>query len=84
MSDLRSDILTVLSEAAPGTKVPLTASPKLALYDTEAVLHELDQLAEEGLLALHRLSGMTMVENHMVNYFYELTEAGRQKLSPGA
>lgn len=80
LSDLEFKILTILQSKGEDEHIYLRGHSELAGFSHEEILEVTEGLMDKGYLNLYRTDQLIEVNNSLVNYFYEITVPGRNKL----
>ena len=80
LTDLEFKILTILQSKSKDEHIYFRGHSELQGIGQEEILSVYEDLTEKGYISLYRTDQMIEVNNSLVNYFYEITELGRNKL----
>ena len=80
MSDLGIRILEIIRDQQHDDPVYLRGRQELSEFDKDEIIAEAERLTENGYLVTVRSNEFIKIEHNLVNYFYEITEAGRNAL----
>ena len=80
MSDLSIRILEVIQDQQHDNPVYLRGRQELSEYDKDEIIAEAERLTEAGYLVTVRTNQFIEIDYNLVNYFYEITDAGRSVL----
>lgn len=84
MTDLEYKILRIHREKENDEHIYLRGHRELQDFSPEEILKVTEVLTDKGYLSMYRTDQLVEIDNSLVNYFYELTEAGRRQLCRGA
>lgn len=84
LSEIECRILTILQNKQDDEHIYLRGHSELKGFSREELAQVTQDLTERGYLRLYHAGQLIEVDNNFVNYFYELTETGRQTLCQGA
>lgn len=81
MSELELMILTILRKKKRDEHIHLRGQTELEPFSRDEIVRAVEKLTDEGYLSVYRTDQMIEVDNSLVNYFYNLTESGHDKIS---
>lgn len=84
MSDLGIRILKILHDKNSDEYVYLKSHSQLRDYRKEEIQTEAERLTEKGYLVMVRTDRLIERDNSLVNYFFEITDAGKHLLNQWA
>lgn len=84
MSDLGIRILKILHDKNSDEYVYLKSHSQLRDYRKEEIQTEAERLTEKGYLVTVRTDRLIEQDNSLVNYFFEITDAGKHLLNQWA
>lgn len=80
VSELGIAILKILHEKQKDEHVYLKSCIELQKFDKDEIQDEAQKLTEEGYVTTYRTSQLIEMDHNLVNFFFEITDAGRQIL----
>ena len=78
MTNLSLKILSILAGKSPNSKVYLRGREELGNYPNHEIIAEAEELTEKGYLKIIQQESFIVMDNNLVNYFFEITESGHE------